>query len=81
MIFSTNKKLSFNPQSLTGKSALLALHTVLGAPLLSLVHALRVKSAADDVVAHAREIPDSAAANENDRVLLQIVADAGDIAT
>src|SRR4029079_2845932 len=39
----------------------------------------RVERAADDVVADARQILDAAAANEHQRVLLQVVADARDV--
>jgi hypothetical protein len=34
---------------------------------------------ADDVIADARQILDTAAANQDDRVLLQVVAFSGDI--
>ena len=33
----------------------------------------------DDVIAHTRQVFDSSAANEDDRVLLQVVADARNI--
>ena len=38
---------------------------------------LRVEHAADDVVAHARQVLDAAAADQHDRVLLQVVASPG----
>ena len=49
-------------------------------PCLRSLHALRVERAADDVVAHARQILHAAAADQHDRVLLQVVALAGDVA-
>src|SRR5262249_30787994 len=39
----------------------------------------RVERAADHVIADTRQILDAAAANEHQRVLLQVVADAGDV--
>jgi hypothetical protein len=47
--------------------------------LFAVLHALRVERAADDVVADARQIFHAAAADEHHRVLLQVVADAGDV--
>ena len=38
-----------------------------------------VEGTADDLVADARQVSDPAAAHEHDRVLLQVVADAGDV--
>src|SRR6202012_3513280 len=42
-------------------------------------HTLRVERATDDLVAHARQVTDPAAADEHDRVLLQVVADTRDV--
>ena len=53
--------------------------TVLGAGLHPALHALGIQSAADDVVTHTRKVLNTTAANQNDRVLLQIVANTGDI--
>src|SRR5215470_4862202 len=55
------------------------LGAVLRAPLLAVLHADRVERAADDVVAHTGQILHAAAADEHDRVLLQIVSDAWDV--
>src|SRR4051812_29343226 len=41
--------------------------------------ARRVEGSADDVVTHTREILHTAATNEDDRVLLQVVTLAGDV--
>src|SRR5690606_35261795 len=60
-------------------SALLLLGAVAAAGLLAALHALGVERAADDLVTHAREVLHAAAADEHDRVLLQVVADAGDV--
>src|SRR3954465_14879953 len=56
------------------------LRAVLGAALLAVLHALRVEAAAHDVIAHARQVLDAAAADQHDRVLLQVVAFAADVA-
>src|SRR5271168_1946043 len=58
---------------------LLALGAVFRAALLAVGRARRVERAANDVIAHAREILDASAAYEHDRVLLQVVADARDV--
>src|ERR1700751_472579 len=54
--------------------------SVLGTTLLAVLDPLRIEHAAQDVIAHARQILDAAAADHDDRMLLQIVAFAGDIA-
>src|SRR6476620_4340831 len=60
-------------------SALLLLRAVPAASLLAVADALGVQRAADDLVAHAREVLHTAAAHEHHRVLLQVVADARDV--
>src|SRR4051794_443447 len=60
-------------------SALLLLRAVPAASLLAVADALGVQRAADDLVAHAREVLHPAAAHEHHRVLLQVVAHAGDV--
>src|SRR3954452_23193296 len=60
-------------------SALLLLRAVPAASLLAVPDALGVQRAADDLVAHAREVLHAAAAHEHHRVLLQVVADARDV--
>src|SRR5262245_2553338 len=60
-------------------SALLLLRAVAAAGLLPVADALSVQRAADDLVAHARQVPDAAAADQHDGVLLQVVPDARDI--
>src|SRR6185312_16678133 len=57
-----------------------ALRAVLGATLLALVDAGAVEGAADSVVTHARKVLDATTADEDNRVLLQVVAFAADIA-
>src|SRR4051794_17542316 len=59
--------------------SLLLLDAVLGAGLLAVAHAGGVERAADDLVADAREVLDATAADEHDRVLLEVVAFAGDV--
>src|SRR5713226_3955133 len=56
-----------------------SLRSVLRTTLLSSLHTDRVERAADHVIAHARQIFHAAAANEHQRVLLQVVAHAGNI--
>src|SRR4051795_4680051 len=60
-------------------SALLLLRAVPAASLLAVANALGVQRAADDLVAHAREVLHPAAAHEHHRVLLQVVTDARDV--
>src|ERR687884_1570752 len=64
---------------LRGMSALLLLRAVPAASLLAVADALGVQRAADDLVAHAGEVLHTTAAHEHHRVLLQVVADAGDV--
>src|ERR1700738_191096 len=54
--------------------------SVLGAPLLAVFHALGVEYAAQNVVAHARQVLHAAAADHHHRMLLQIVSFAGNVA-
>src|SRR5215467_9848654 len=53
---------------------------VLRATLLAVFHALGIQAAAHDVVANAGEVLDAASANQDHRVLLQVVALAADVA-
>src|SRR5439155_6826405 len=63
-----------------GAARLLRLGAVLGPALLPTLHAAGIQRPAHDVVAHPRQVLDAAAADEHDRVLLQIVPLAGDVA-
>src|ERR671923_1682863 len=58
---------------------LLALGAVARAGLLAVADTLGVEHAADDLVADAGQVLDPAAAHQHDRVLLQVVADPGDV--
>src|SRR5204862_1175210 len=60
-------------------SLLRALGAVLRARLLAVFDALQVERTAHDVIAHARQVLDAAAAHEHDAVLLQVVAFAADV--
>src|SRR5688572_4789639 len=60
-------------------AALLGLRAVLAATLLAVAHAGGVEGAADDVVLDRREVLDPPAADEDHRVLLEVVADARDV--
>src|SRR6201995_415009 len=64
---------------LRGMSALLLLRAVAAAGLLAVADTLGVERAADDLVANARQVTDTAAADEHDRVLLQVVPHARDV--
>src|SRR5205085_10087622 len=55
------------------------LDAVLRAGLLAVGDAGGVERAADDLVAHARQVLHAAAANEHDRVLLEVVPLARDV--
>src|SRR5919106_4976698 len=55
------------------------LGAVLGASLRAIAHARGIQRGADDLVAHPGKVLHPAPANEHDRVLLEVVADAGDI--
>src|ERR1700742_938152 len=50
-----------------------------GPALLAVLHALRVEHAANDVIANARKVLHAATADQNNRVLLKIVALARDV--
>src|SRR4029450_11137211 len=64
---------------LRGISALLLLGAVQAARLLAVLDTLGVERAADDLVADTREVLHPAAANEHDRVLLEVVTNARDV--
>src|SRR4029078_2758681 len=68
----TSGRLGAGP--LRGMSALLLLRAVATARLLAVLHALRVQRAAHDLVAHAGQVLHTAAADQDDRVLLEVVA-------
>src|SRR5688572_16043016 len=57
-----------------GQWRLALLGAVQAARLLTALNAERVERAADDVVTHARQVANTAAAHEHDRVFLQVVA-------
>src|ERR1700759_4142950 len=64
---------------LRGISALLLLRAVTAAGLLAVADTLGVQRAADDLVAHTRQVTDTAAAHQHDRVLLEVVSHARDV--
>jgi hypothetical protein len=67
------------PGKLLGRLRLGTLGTILGAALLAVGDADRIERSTHNVVANSREILDATAADEHDRVLLQVVADAWDV--
>src|SRR5688500_2501340 len=60
-------------------SALLLLRAVAAARLLAVADTLGVQRTTDDLVPDAGEVLHTAATHEHDRVLLQVVADTGDV--
>src|SRR6185295_4618097 len=64
---------------LRGMSALLLLRAVTAAGLLAVADALGVQRTANNLVANAGEVLHAAATDQHDRVLLQVVAHAGDV--
>src|SRR5436190_14545196 len=54
--------------------------SVFGTALLAVLHALRIEHATQDMVAHTRKVLHAAAADHDDRVLLEVMAFAGDVA-
>src|SRR5690606_5023722 len=59
---------------MNGSGFLGTLGTVLGTGLLTVLDTLKVEGAAHDVVAHTGQVLHTTAANEHDRVFLQVVA-------
>src|SRR6202167_5479951 len=64
---------------LRGISALLLLRAVPAARLLAVADTLGVERTADDLVTHTGQVADASAADQHDGVLLEGVADAGDV--
>src|SRR5699024_2506026 len=56
-----------------------ALSTVFAAGLVAVGNALRVKRTTDDVVTNTGKVLDTAAADQNDAMLLQVMADTGNV--
>src|ERR1700756_3112779 len=64
---------------LRGMSALLLLRAVTTASLLAVADTLGVERTADDLVPDTGQVADATATDEHDRVLLQVVPDAGGV--
>src|ERR1700761_491986 len=73
----TSTRLAAGP--LRGISALLLLRAVAAAGLLAVADTLGVQRAADDLVADAGQVTDTAATDQHDRVLLEVVPHARDV--
>ena len=58
-----------------------SLCTIFGAALFAAINTLCIKCSADDVITDTRQVLNTAAANHNDGVLLQVVAYAGDVSS
>ena len=67
------------PQLLLRCTGLRTLCAVLGAGLATTCNTLGIQSTTDDVVTNTGQVLDTAAANQNDGVLLQVMADAGNV--
>src|ERR1700712_1571028 len=65
----------FGAGPLRGMSALLLLRAVTATRLLAAADTLRVERATNDLVANAGQVLHTTAADEHDRVLLQVVPD------
>src|SRR6266850_357090 len=70
---------SNDKRAASGASGLRRLGAVLRAALLASGHPGRVERSADDVIADARQVLHAAATDHDDRVLLEVVSDAGDV--
>src|SRR5438105_7442852 len=57
----------------------IALRPIPGPRLLAVADAGGIEGAADDLVANAGEVADAAATDQHDGVLLEVVADTGDV--
>src|SRR6266404_8095788 len=69
-----------SPRDKGGRNSLLRLlRPVPAAGLFAVGDAQRIEDAADDLVAYAGEVAHAAAADEDDRVFLQVVSFAGDV--
>src|SRR6202020_2943545 len=64
---------------LRGMSALLLLRSVAAPGLLTVADPLGVEGASDDLVTHTRQVTNPAASHQHDGVLLEVVADSGDV--
>lgn len=63
-----------------GTLLLRTLCSVLGAALLTVGDALGIQRSANDVVTDTGQVTNTASADQNDRVLLQVVSDTGNVA-
>src|SRR5437867_3833064 len=64
----------------TGVPLFWTLGTVFRTALTTILDALSIEGAADDVITHSREVLDPATADQYHRMLLQVVTLAGDVA-
>ena len=56
-----------------------SLCAVLGTALVTVCNALCVQRTTDDVVTYTRQVTNSSASDQNDRVLLKVVSDSGNV--
>src|ERR1700751_4393597 len=73
----TSCRLAAGP--LRGISALLLLRAIAAARLLAVADTLGVQRTANDLVTHAGQVTDAAAANQHNGVLLEVVTDPRDV--
>src|SRR5438093_526260 len=72
-------RLEAAPPSAPALLRFLSLGPVLGTTLLATLDAHGIQGAADDVVAHSRQVLHAASADEHDGVLLEVVTHSGDV--
>ena len=72
---------TFNSMNLCLFLRLGSLGTVLGTSLHTVGNALSVEGTADDVVTDTGQVTNTAAANQNDAVLLQVMTDTGNVSS
>src|SRR5262249_26912283 len=70
---------TWHPIFLFSGACLRTLRSVLRTSLFAVGNSNRVERAADYVIAHSRQVFHAAAPNKDNRVLLQVVPDAGDV--
>ena len=69
----------FVPQLLLCSTGLRTLCAVLGAGLVTACNTLGIQSTTDDVVTHTGEVLNTTATDQHDGVLLQVMADTGNV--
>src|SRR5262249_24486698 len=74
-----NRQRNSTVASVATFSSAFTLRPIFGTTLFPVGHTLRVKDAANDVIAHAGQVANPAPTHKHDGVLLEIVALSGDV--